>query len=157
MIVYRIEREKYLRSTLSGIGASMTKGYRWNSFATKLIYTAESRALATLEVAVHLDLSQDLPKDRHYVEIEIPDDILILVVNVDDLPSNWDSKPPTILTQIIGDDFVEQNEAAVLKVPSSIVHEEFNYLINPNHRDAKRIIVRSTSPMVFDSRFGVQR
>ncbi|MEP6646803.1 MAG: RES family NAD+ phosphorylase, partial [Saprospiraceae bacterium] len=59
--------------------------------------------------------------------------------------------------QIIGDDFVEQNEAAVLKVPSSIVHEEFNYLINPNHRDAKRIIVRSTSPMVFDSRFGVQR
>lgn len=78
MIVYRIEREKYLRSTLSGRGASMTKGYRWNSLSTKLVYTAESRALATLEVAVHLDLSQDLPKDRHYVEIEIPDDMLIL-------------------------------------------------------------------------------
>ncbi|MEP6794992.1 MAG: RES family NAD+ phosphorylase [Saprospiraceae bacterium] len=157
MIVYRIEREKYLSSTFSGIGASMAKGYRWNSFATKLIYTAESRALATLEVTVHLDLSQDLPKDRHYVEIEIPDDILILVVNPDDLPSGWDSKPPTILTQIIGDDFVEQDGAAVLKVPSSIVPKESNYLINPNHPDAKRIIVRSTSPMVFDSRFNVQK
>jgi RES domain-containing protein len=157
MLVYRIEREKYLSSTLSGMGASMTKGYRWNSLDTKLVYTAESRALATLEVAVHVDLSQDLPKDRLYVEIEIPDDILILEVKSDDLPSGWDSKPPTSITQIIGDDFVEQGEAAVLKVPSSIVPQESNYLINPNHPDAKRIIVRSTSPIVFDARFSTRK
>ncbi|MEP7196426.1 MAG: RES family NAD+ phosphorylase [Saprospiraceae bacterium] len=153
MIVHRIEREKYLNSTLSGIGASMTKGYRWNSFNTKLVYTADSRALATLEVYVHLDLSQDLPIDRHYVEIEIPDDILILEVDLFDLPPEWYSKPPSIITQIIGDDFVEQNEAAVLKVPSSIVSHEFNYLINPNHPDSRRITVKSTSQMVFDIRF----
>lgn len=153
MLVYRIEREKYLSSTLSGIGASMTKGYRWNSLHTKLVYTAESRALATLEVAVHLDLSEDLPSDRHFVEIEIPDDILILEVKVDDLPSDWDSKPPISMTQIIGDDFVEQEEAAVLKVPSSIIPQESNYLINPSHSDAKRIIIKRTSPMDFDNRF----
>jgi len=153
MVVYRIEREKYLSSTLSGIGASRTKGYRWNSLHTQLVYTAESRALATLEIAVHLDLSQDLPMDRHYVEIEIPDDLLILEVRHNDLPSGWDSKPPTLITQIIGDDFVEQGEAAVLKVPSSIVPQESNYLINPNHPDSKRIMVKSTTPMVFDSRF----
>ena len=152
MLVYRIEREKYLNSTLSGLGASVTKGYRWNSLNTRLVYTAESRALATLEVAVHIDLSQDLPQDRLYVEIEIPDDILILEVKAEDLPIGWDSKPPTLITQIIGDDFVEQGEAAVLKVPSSIVPQESNYLINPIHRDAKRIIVRNSSPMVFDSR-----
>ena len=152
MLVYRIEREKYLSSTLSGIGASVTKGFRWNSLHSKLVYTAESRALATLEVSVHLDLSQDLPLDRFYIEIEIPDDILILEVNAEDLPSGWDAKPPTIITQIIGDDFVEQGEAAVIKVPSSIVPQESNYLINPNHPDAKRIKVKSTSPMVFDTR-----
>ena len=152
MLVYRIEREKYLSSTLSGIGASVTKGFRWNSLHSKLVYTAESRALATLEVSVHLDLSQDLPLDRFYIEIEIPDDILILEVNAEDLPSGWDAKPPTIITQIIGDDFVEQGEAAVIKVPSSIVSQESNYLINPNHPDAKRIIVKSTSPMIFDTR-----
>lgn len=157
MIVYRIEREKYLGSTLLGIGASMTKGYRWNSLNTKLVYTAESRALATLEVSVHLDLSQDLPNDRHYVEIEIPDDLLILEVHYYDLPSEWDSKPPSIITQIIGDDFVEQGDAAVLKVPSSIVPQESNYLINPNHPDSKRIIVKSTSLMVFDSRFSIKK
>jgi RES domain-containing protein len=153
MIVYRIEREKYLKTTLSGIGASMTKGYRWNSFNTKLVYTAESRALATLEVSVHLDLSEDLPSDRYYVEIEIPDDITILEVNIKDLLDDWDSKPPTITTQTIGDDFVLENESAVLKVPSSIVPQEYNYLINPNHPDLTKIRVISETLMTFDSRF----
>ncbi len=153
MIVFRVEREKYLQSTMSGIGASMTKGYRWNSLNTKLVYTAESRALATLEVSVHLDLSEDLPSDRYYVEIEIPDEITVFEVNIEDLPADWDSKPPTISTQTIGNDFVFENEGAVLKVPSSIVPQEFNYLINPNHPDSKKIKVISQTLMTFDSRF----
>lgn len=153
MIVYRIEREKHLETTLLGIGASMSKGYRWNSFNTRLVYTAESRALATLEVSVHLDLSEDLPNDRYYVEIDIPDEITILEVNIDDLPEDWDSKPPTITTQTIGDDFINYNEAAILKVPSSIVPQEFNYLINPNHSDSSKIKVIKTYRMSFDSRF----
>ena len=152
MRVYRIEREKHLKSTLKGIGAALTDGYRWNSLNTYLVYTAESRALATLEVAVHLDLSEDLPKDRHYVEINIPDDIEILELKHRDLPVNWDFKPPILETQFIGDDFVSDNEAAVLKVPSSIVPPEFNYLINPNHPDSKRIMVVSTEPLKLDKR-----
>lgn len=153
MKVYRIEREKYLETTLSGVGAAMSKGYRWNSINTKLVYTAESRALAMLEVSVHLDLSEDLPIDRYYVDIEIPNDIIVLEVAIEDLPQDWDAKPPTFTTQTIGDDFVFQNEAAILKVPSSIVPQEFNYLINPNHIDAARIKVSSKSLMKFDIRF----
>jgi len=153
MKVFRIEREKYLETTLEGIGAALTEGYRWNSLSTYLVYTAESRALATLEVAVHLDLTEDLPLDRLYVEIEIPDELPILELREEDLPADWDSKPPRLETQFIGDDFVKGKEAAVLKVPSCIVHQEFNYLINPNHPDAKRIIVVSTAPFNFDSRF----
>ena len=153
MKVYRIEREKYLETTLSGVGAAMSKGYRWNSINTKLVYTAESRALAMLEVSVHLDLSEDLPIDRYYVDIEIPNDIIVLEVAIEDLPQDWDAKPPTFTTQTIGDDFVFQNEAAILKVPSSIVPQEFTYLINPNHIDAARIKVSSKSPMKFDIRF----
>lgn len=152
MRVYRIERQKYLASTLSGVGASMAEGYRWNSLNTKLVYTAESRALAILEVSVHLDLSEDLPNDRYYVEIEIPDELAILEVNINDLPKDWDSKPPTIITQTIGDDFVNDMEAAVLKVPSSIVPQEYNYLINPNHVDANKIKVLNEVSMKFDSR-----
>lgn len=153
MKVYRIERKKYLKTTLSGIGASIVKGYRWNSLYTRLVYTAESRALATLEVSVHLDLSEDLPSDRYYVEIDIPDDLTMLEVRLEDLPDDWNAKPPTITTQTIGDDFVLGNEAAVLKVPSSIVPQEFNYLINPSHSDVSRISITNITPMTFDARF----
>lgn len=153
MKVYRIEREKYLETTLSGFGAAQTDGYRWNSLNTYLVYTAESRALATLEVSVHLDLSEDLPIDRYYVEIFIPDDIKILELKPKDLPDNWDIHPPSIETQYIGDDFVNDNEAAVLKVPSCIVPLEYNYLINPNHPDSKEISVISSKPLTFDKRF----
>ncbi len=139
MRVYRIEREKYLETTLDGSGAALSEGFRWNSLNTYLVYTSESRALAMLEVSVHLDLSEDMPTDRHYVEIEIPDIIPILELKTDDLPGLWDSKPPILETQFIGDDFVKEKSAAVLKVPSSIVQQEFNYLINPNHPDADKI------------------
>ncbi len=152
MVVFRIEREKYLPDMLLGIGASLVQGFRWNSLGTRMVYTAESRALATLEVAVHLDLSKDLPDDRFYVEIEIPDEVLIQEVRQEELPEGWDSKPPVQATQTIGDDFVQYGEAAVLKVPSSIVPQEFNYLINPLHPDAAGLKILSTSRMRFDSR-----
>lgn len=153
MKVYRIEREKYLGTTLQGVGAALTEGYRWNSLNTYLVYTAESRALATLEVSVHLDFLEDLPTDRFYVEIEIPDNIEILELSIDELPENWNSKPPILETQFIGDDFVSQKNAAVLKVPSAIVPPESNYLINPNHPDSAKIKVISTQRAEFDKRF----
>ena len=152
MRVFRIEREKYLETTLQGIGASLTEGYRWNSLNTFLVYAADSRALATLEVSVHLDLSEDLPNDRFYVEIDIPEEVDILDLKTEDLPVNWDAKPPILETQFIGDDFISDKASAVLRVPSAIVSQEYNYLINPHHPDAGLISVVSISPMIFDKR-----
>jgi len=138
MKVYRIERKKYLDISLKGIGASLSEGFRWNSKNTRIVYSAECRSLALLEIAVHLDLNEDLPNDRYFVEIDIPDDIKISVLNNEDLPAGWDNIPPITETQIIGDDFINSNVSAVLKVPSSIVKQEFNYLINPHHPDMKK-------------------
>jgi len=152
MKVFRIEREKFLSTTLSGIGASMDDGNRWNSRFTRLVYTAESRALALLEVAVHLDLSEDLPTDRFLVEIEIPDDVMVQEIQHDLLPADWEEHPPTTSTQAIGDDFVQQNAALLLKVPSCLVPDEFNYLINPHHSAMHRVQVCKTIRMGFDSR-----
>jgi len=152
MIVFRIEREKYLKTTLTGIGASMSEGFRWNSMNTRIVYTSETRALATLEISVHLDLSEDLPDDRYYVEIDIPEDLTIQEVKLEDLPDDWNSKPPALITQFIGDDFVNYNEAPILKVPSSIVPQEYNYLINPNHPDSAKINVVGSIKMNFDQR-----
>lgn len=153
MRVYRIERKKHIDTTLKGVGASLTEGFRWNSLNTCLVYTSKSRALAMLEVSVHLDLSEDLPTDRYYVEINIPDDVEILELRVEDLPKNWNAKPPILETQFIGDDFVNGKSAAVLKVPSSIVPSEFNYLINPNHSDASKISIISKTQLIFDPGF----
>jgi len=152
MRVFRIEREKYLAETLNGTGASLTSGFRWNSIGTRMVYTSESRALAVLEVNVHLDFAEDLPSDRFIVEIEIPDEVETLTLDPESLPGNWDSFPPPVETCLIGDEFVSSKAAAVLKVPSCIVQQEFNFLINPNHPDAGKIKVISTSPFRFDSR-----
>ena len=152
MKVFRIEREKYLSTTLKGIGAALSEGFRWNSANTNLVDTAESRALATLEIAVHLDLTSDLPTDRFYVELFIPDEIEILDLPLESLPEGWDSKPPLLETQYIGDDFVLQNQALVLRVPSSIIPQEYNYLINPHHPEIKKITIISTEKLVFDHR-----
>ena len=152
MIVYRIERRCYLDQTLSGYGASLSGAGRWNRRFIRMVYTSESRALAMLEVAAHLDINEDLPTDRHYVEIEIPDAILVLEVLTHDLPENWDAKPPHEITRRIGDDFIHFQEAAVLKVPSCIVPHEYNYLINPMHPDALHIQVKQNYLMNFDNR-----
>ncbi len=152
MKVYRIEREKYLATTLEGIGASMSDGFRWNSENTHLVYSAESRALALLEVAVHLDLSEDLPDDRYIVEIDIPDTVKIETLSIKDLPVDWDTKPPTAKTQYIGDDFVKSKISAVLKVPSSIIRQEYNYLINPHHFDTQKIKATFKEKLVIDER-----
>ena len=152
MKVFRIEREKFLNTTLSGIGASMDDGNRWNSRFTRLVYTAESRALALLEVAVHLDLSEDLPTDRFLVEIEIPDDVMVQEIQPEFLPIDWNEHPPTSSTQAIGDDFVQQNTALLLRVPSCLVHDEFNYLINPYHEAIPRVQVCKTLVMGIDGR-----
>lgn len=152
MLVFRIEREKYLNSALSGIGASLSEGFRWNSLSTRIVYTAESRALAILEVSVHLDLQEDLPTDRYLITLEIPDEVEILELDQIDLPLNWDAKPPIIETQLNGDDFVNQQSAAVLKVPSAIVPEEYHYLINPLHPDAQKIKVTTSKQLLFDTR-----
>lgn len=71
---------------------------------------------------------------------------------MEDLPEDLDAKPPTLTTQTIGNDFINDNEAAILKVPSSIVPQEFNYLINPNHQDASKVKVLRVTKMSFDSR-----
>jgi RES domain-containing protein len=152
MKVYRIERARYVAEALKGIGASKSKGFRWNSFNTSMVYTAESRALALLEIAVHLDLSEDLPNDRVVLSIEIPDDLPILWLDEKKLPKNWNIHPPTNITQQIGDQFVLQSKAAVLKVPSSIVSDEFNYLINPNHPDIKKIKIKEKKALAMDKR-----
>lgn len=149
MRVFRLSKQKYA-SELSGKGAAMF-GNRWNSKGVEIIYTAQSRALAMAEVAVHVTLAT-LPSDFVMIEIDIPDSLKIDELNPDDLKEDWNNHPHTRSTQKLGDDFIDSKTFCVYKVPSAVVKGDFNYLINPHHKDAKRIKIKSTTPFPFDKR-----
>ncbi len=147
--VYRLSRKKYA-SELSGIGASKS-GNRWNSKGTEIIYCANSRALAMAEVSVHLSLIT-LPKDFVMLEINIPKSIAIQNINNKDLPENWNDFPHTNKTQKMGDVFIYSSKKCILKVPSAVVKGDFNYLINPHHKDFKKIKIVNFYKFPFNRR-----
>lgn len=150
MIVFRLSRKKY-KDQLSGYGASLN-GQRWNSKGIEVIYTADSRALANSEVAVHIPLGI-LPRDYYMVEIEIPSSVQIPELPVESLTVGWDTVPNTMASQIVGDRFVFENRYAVLRVPSVVVKGDFNFILNPKHKDFCKIKIVSTTPFPFDPRF----
>jgi RES domain-containing protein len=153
MIVYRLSRSKF-KNDLSGRGAELAGG-RWNSKGVALVYTSESIALCTVEIAVHMPLGI-VPLDYCLVEIEIPDEFDVYEVRIDNLPLSWNSFPHTKHTQQIGDRFIFDTDHLVLKVPSATVQGNYNYLINPRHPEFNKVTVRNTLPFEFDKRLFIK-
>lgn len=149
MRVYRLSKEKY-KTDLTGIGAEKFGG-RWNSKGVRMLYTSDSRALAKLEVAVHVALHR-IPKNYFLTVIEIPD-TSVVAYNVSLLKDKkWKNNPPIKFTQSEGDTFIAANSVLAMKVPSTVVEGDFNYLINPGHPDAKFISILSSESFQFDMR-----
>tara|TARA_R110002020_G_scaffold383230_2_gene593883 strand:+ start:75 stop:539 length:465 start_codon:yes stop_codon:yes gene_type:complete len=154
MIGYRIARGKY-KEDLSGTGAEMHGG-RWNNKGTKIVYTSSSIALAMTEVAVNVPFGI-LPVGYFLITIEIPD-LEMEVVKASDLKGiSWDSHPPSYKTQEIGDKFVARNKNLVLKVPSVVAPGDFNFLINPAHKEFSKVKITASRPFNFDQRLFQKR
>jgi RES domain-containing protein len=148
MVLYRIVKCDYA-DDLSGTGARLYGG-RWNSEGKPAIYLASSRSLALLEVLVHLPPLM-IPDNYCLTEIEVPDNSIIDILE-DSLPDNWkDISSPIVLRQI-GDDFLKKKEHLLMKVPSSIVPMECNYLLNPLHSAMKKVKVLKKKAFNFDER-----
>lgn len=148
MLLYRISNCVHAKD-ISGTGAKLFGG-RWNSIGVPLHYMAASRALAALEVLANKNSMTHTNKLCLTVfEIETE---LIKSFDVVDLPKNWKNCPgPLSLTQI-GDEFVEKNNFLLLKVPSVLIEDEYNYLMNVNHQDSNTIKVLEVKPFSFDNR-----
>ena len=146
MLVFRITLTNYANSLLAS-----GRSARWNSNEIKVIYTANSRALACLENVVHRS-KLGLSTNFCIMEIDIPNSIPTKEVYLKDLPQNWDQFEQMHLMQKIGDLWVKECKTAILKVPSSIIHDECNYLLNPNHLDYNKIKLVATKPFLFDDR-----
>jgi RES domain-containing protein len=149
MIVYRLCKKAYIND-LSGRGAEIHGG-RWNNKGLPALYTASSRALAVLEVAVHVPLGI-IPTNYYMTVIEVADNLSITKINIKDLPSDWNRNPILKATQYIGDDFLKDNKHLILQVPSASVAGDYNYIFNPNHPDFAALKIIMTEPFKFDSR-----
>lgn len=148
MEVYRITRCDFI-TDFSGLGASNYPG-RWNSKGVRMLYTAQSASLAMLETVVHI-AGLRITAAYCLVVLDIPD-TLITHINKDDLPDNWNSFPSPDSVKRIGDFFVKTGRFLSLRVPSAIVPEDYNYLINPLHRNFSDIRVVHQRPFAFDGR-----
>jgi RES domain-containing protein len=146
MKVFRITVMKYADQ----LSASGIPG-RWNSKDVKVVYTAASRALACLENVVHRN-SRGLQDNFRIIQIEIPDNLKIVVIDKTKLISGWYKYENMAHTQKIGDQWVKDISSAILKVPSVIIPEEFNYILNPSHEDFKKIKYLGSEPFEFDPR-----
>ncbi len=146
MVVYRITTAKWAdKLTASGFPA------RWNSKGTRILYTASSRALACLENLVHRS-GEGLNQQFRIAEIYIPNKASREIVNFSDLPDKWFKMEQYDFCQRIGDDWIEQGKSLLLQVPSSVIQEETNVLINPNHSEFHQVKVQNISSFEFDER-----
>jgi RES domain-containing protein len=148
MIVFRLTKTMYA-ADISGEGARLVGG-RWNAAGTPVLYTASSRALCLHELLVHLPGGQ-IPKNYSMVVLHIPD-IIIRQINTQQLAKDWKAYPSDGSTIKIGQAILQENHFPVIKVPSAVIPEESNYLINPKHPLYKEVEVIDILPFSFDKR-----
>lgn len=148
MFLYRISNCKHARD-YSGTGAKLFGG-RWNSVGSLLHYMASTRALAALEVLVNKN-SMINSKNLCLTVFELPENS-IQTLDKTSLPENWKSNPAPFALAKLGDAFVKKNEFLLLKVPSSIIDDEFNFLMNVSHVLIDEIKIIEVKPFSFDNR-----
>ena len=148
MQLHRIAACEYI-TDLSGIGARLY-GARWNEKGIPVVYFASSRPLAVLEVLVHLRPDQ-LQRSYCAGVFEVSTD-RIFTLDVTRLPKDWNKVYGSNELKAIGNDFISQGEHLFMKVPSAIVEDSYNFLMNPNHVDADKVKLVQQIPFSFDQR-----
>jgi RES domain-containing protein len=146
MLVYRITHKIYSKE----LYASGLEG-RWNSDGKKVIYTAGSVALAFLENMIRRQ-GVGFNSDFKTMIIEIPDDLKIATIKEEDLLKGWRAFTDYSKCQPLGDAWFGKGEKPILKVPSAVLPEGFNYVINATHADFKKVRLIETTALVPDER-----
>jgi RES domain-containing protein len=147
MKVYRISKCQYI-DDLSGKGAAMYGG-RWNNKGSYVLYTAATPALALLETVVHVNT---IPVSGYCMAtLELPGSNIDILTEKD-LPRNWQQNPAPSSLKKIGDRFIKEGKALALQVPSAIIPQDHNILVNPNHPDFKKLRLVEKRFIPFDER-----
>ena len=147
MYVWRISSKKYQATAFSGNGGLYVSG-RWHSQGVKIVYTAESLALASLEIFVHLE-SDNVPLVG--IKAWLDNQMEIEEITSDRMSDNWQDTSAYPKLQKLGRDWLREQRTPVLKVPSAVVPVEFNYLLNPQHPKFK-VVLEPPTKFKFDRR-----
>ena len=149
MLLWRISNYE----TLDGVGGLLAAG-RWHSKGRPVVYCAPDPATALLEVLVHtgeFDVD-DMPVTYKYLKTEAPDSIIGETVALADLPAGW--QDDVMVTRRIGDRWLAAAHTALLSVPSVVVPETMNVLINPKHLDSAKLHIAEIIAYPLDDRLG---
>ena len=143
-------RKRFADAPFDGEGAYLFGG-RWSSPGTRLSYTSQHQSLALLEYFVHSD-QENPPSDLVLATADVPEDVSREVIEIRRLPPNWrDAAAPPELARF-GDEFARRGENCLLLVPSALAPAEWNCLMDPEHRDSRRIVVNKPEPLQYDPR-----
>ena len=148
--VWRLCNQKWAARAFAGQGAK-DYGGRWNPIGAAVVYTSSSLALAALETLVHLGVRKS-PLAYVSIPANIPSTVTMTKIDLSDLPIDWKQDPSPLSLASIGEKWVRQNETSILIIPSSVIEEEVNYLLNPNHPDFAQITIGQAKPFHFDPR-----
>ncbi|MCX6055825.1 MAG: RES domain-containing protein [Chloroflexi bacterium] len=150
MHLWRIDRLSF-PDKFSGFGAYLTLG-RWHLRGNRVIYTSEAASLAALEYLAHLK-PDTIPLDISLLEIEVPDDVSIERQNFPaTLNPDWRRIHLPVALQNFGTQWLIECRTAILAVPSAIIANEFNFLLNPVHPEISRVRILDEEPFSFDPR-----
>ncbi len=146
---WRIVKTSRLHHAFDGEGARLFGG-RWNSPGLPVVYTAGSRSLAALELLVHLGSSEIL-QSFSLIPVRF-EQLHIETLPLKTLPSGWRDYPGPQAVRDLGDKWLKSGSSLVLQVPSVVIPEEANFLINPAHPAFADLAMGKAAPFQFDER-----
>lgn len=150
MVVYRIESHNRKNLALTGEGARLFGG-RWNRQGERAVYTSMHRSLAMLEILAHVFDSRSFPIKRVMVSVTIPSEY-IHFIPLEELPLAWDSMSSYQHSEsVFHEQCLSENRLAIA-VPSVVVPEEYNVVINPHHESIASVVIEDISPIKWDTR-----
>ena len=145
---WRIVPENRPADAFLGEGARLYGG-RWNSPGVAIVYGSQHKSLAALEQLVHFN--PITPNRFKVFSFQFPDS-LVENVSSRNLPKDWRQEPPPPSAQHFGTIWARELRSAVLAIPSIIIPDELNYLLNPAHPDFKKITIGKAEDFSFDAR-----
>lgn len=151
MTIYRLTKARHQETAFTGYGALQSDG-RWHQAGVPVVYASDTPAGALLEIIAHTEASSLLRHAYVLFTIRFQPDRHLLVLEPEAWPADWRAFPWRSASQHVGTRWMQDQDSVVLQVPSAIVPQQHNYLINPQHPRFEELQVEGPTPFEIDTR-----